>query len=213
MLGTQQSRPRRGRVPASAGNRRLEPGERVETHGFEHVHRAVAAKRRMVFFSGYIANWEIAALAASLRPRSDEPVPLPRGRAWHRSVWCRQRQRASTGWGRTITGSAPGHRSCSTGAGPGVDEGSSRFAPRLRSFPIPMPTAPSPGPTATPSLPTSPGDPSSLERGRQGFSAGRRIFRRRAQRVGFQVSLCGLAGILAGGIAGRDAQLGLQCAR
>jgi lauroyl/myristoyl acyltransferase len=35
----------------------------VETHGFEHVDRAVAAGRRMIVFSGHIANWEIAMLA------------------------------------------------------------------------------------------------------------------------------------------------------
>jgi len=39
-------------------------GGRVETHGFEHVDRAVAAGRRMIIFSGHLANWEIAALAA-----------------------------------------------------------------------------------------------------------------------------------------------------
>ena len=31
--------------------------------GFEHVDRAVAAGRRMIVFSGHIANWEIAMLA------------------------------------------------------------------------------------------------------------------------------------------------------
>jgi Kdo2-lipid IVA lauroyltransferase/acyltransferase len=41
------------------------PGGRVETHGLEHVDRAVAAGRRMIIFSGHIANWEIAALAAA----------------------------------------------------------------------------------------------------------------------------------------------------
>lgn len=41
----------------------FEAGGRVETHGFEHVDRAVAAGRRMIFFSGHIANWEIAMLA------------------------------------------------------------------------------------------------------------------------------------------------------
>jgi Kdo2-lipid IVA lauroyltransferase/acyltransferase len=40
------------------------PGGRVETHGFEHVDRAVAAGRRMIIFSGHLANWEIGALAA-----------------------------------------------------------------------------------------------------------------------------------------------------
>jgi len=37
----------------------FEPGGRVETHGFEHVDRAVAAGRRMIVFSGHTANWEI----------------------------------------------------------------------------------------------------------------------------------------------------------
>jgi KDO2-lipid IV(A) lauroyltransferase len=41
----------------------FEPGGRVETHGFEHVDRAVATGRRMIVFSGHIANWEIAMLA------------------------------------------------------------------------------------------------------------------------------------------------------
>jgi len=31
----------------------FEPGGRVETHGFEHVDRAVAAGRRMIVFSGH----------------------------------------------------------------------------------------------------------------------------------------------------------------
>jgi KDO2-lipid IV(A) lauroyltransferase len=42
----------------------FEPGGRVETHGFEHMDRAVAAGRRMIIFSGHIANWEIGMLAA-----------------------------------------------------------------------------------------------------------------------------------------------------
>ena len=41
----------------------FEPGGRVETHGFEHIERAVAAGRRMIVFSGHIANWEIGSLA------------------------------------------------------------------------------------------------------------------------------------------------------
>jgi KDO2-lipid IV(A) lauroyltransferase len=41
------------------------PGGRVETHGFEHVDRAVAAGRRMIVFSGHIANWEIGMLAGA----------------------------------------------------------------------------------------------------------------------------------------------------
>jgi KDO2-lipid IV(A) lauroyltransferase len=40
------------------------PGGRVETHGFEHMDRAVAAGRSMIIFSGHIANWEVGALAA-----------------------------------------------------------------------------------------------------------------------------------------------------
>jgi len=43
----------------------FEPGGRVETHGFEHVDRAVAAGRRMIVFSGHIANWEIGMLAGA----------------------------------------------------------------------------------------------------------------------------------------------------
>ena len=41
----------------------FDPGGPVETHGFEHVDRAVGAGRRMIFFSGHIANWEIGMLA------------------------------------------------------------------------------------------------------------------------------------------------------
>jgi KDO2-lipid IV(A) lauroyltransferase len=40
-------------------------GGRVETHGVEHIDHAVAAGRRMIIFSGHLANWEIAALAAA----------------------------------------------------------------------------------------------------------------------------------------------------
>ncbi|MBV8934747.1 MAG: lauroyl acyltransferase [Alphaproteobacteria bacterium] len=42
----------------------FEPGGRVETRGFEHMDRAVATGRRMIIFSGHIANWEIGMLAA-----------------------------------------------------------------------------------------------------------------------------------------------------
>jgi KDO2-lipid IV(A) lauroyltransferase len=42
----------------------FEPGGRVEINGFEHVDRAVATGRRMIIFSGHIANWEIGMLAA-----------------------------------------------------------------------------------------------------------------------------------------------------
>jgi KDO2-lipid IV(A) lauroyltransferase len=37
---------------------------RVETHGLEHVDRALASGRRLILFSGHLGNWEIAALAA-----------------------------------------------------------------------------------------------------------------------------------------------------
>ncbi len=40
-------------------------GGRVELRGFEHVERALAAGRSMIVFSGHLANWEIAALAAA----------------------------------------------------------------------------------------------------------------------------------------------------
>src|SRR5438132_7985949 len=56
-----------GRVVAESPHLRkicvFEPGGPVETHGFERVDRAVAAGRRMIFFSGHIANWEIGMLA------------------------------------------------------------------------------------------------------------------------------------------------------
>jgi KDO2-lipid IV(A) lauroyltransferase len=57
-----------GRVAAEYPHLRqirvFEPGGRVETHGFEHMDRAVTAGRRMIIFSGHIANWEIGMLAA-----------------------------------------------------------------------------------------------------------------------------------------------------
>jgi KDO2-lipid IV(A) lauroyltransferase len=56
-----------GRVAAEYPHLRkicvFESDGRVETHGFEHVDRAVAAGRRMIVFSGHIANWEICMLA------------------------------------------------------------------------------------------------------------------------------------------------------
>jgi KDO2-lipid IV(A) lauroyltransferase len=60
----------------------FEPGGRVETHGFEHVDRAVAAGRRMIVFSGHIANWEIGMLAGGRRSRlaSDHGAA-----SWHAS--------------------------------------------------------------------------------------------------------------------------------
>ncbi|HTV45882.1 MAG TPA: lauroyl acyltransferase [Stellaceae bacterium] len=58
-----------GRVAAEYPHLRkirvFQPGGRVETHGLEHLDRAVAAGRRMIIFSGHIANWEIGALAAA----------------------------------------------------------------------------------------------------------------------------------------------------
>lgn len=39
-------------------------GNRVEVVGFDHIERAVAGNRRTILFSGHLANWEIAALAA-----------------------------------------------------------------------------------------------------------------------------------------------------
>lgn len=58
-----------GRVAAEYPHLRkirvFDPTGRVETHGFEHMDRAVAAGRRMIIFSGHIANWEIGALAAA----------------------------------------------------------------------------------------------------------------------------------------------------
>jgi KDO2-lipid IV(A) lauroyltransferase len=57
-----------GRVAAEYPHLRkirvFESGGRVETHGFEHMDRAVAGGRRMIIFSGHIANWEIGMLAA-----------------------------------------------------------------------------------------------------------------------------------------------------
>jgi KDO2-lipid IV(A) lauroyltransferase len=38
-------------------------GGRVETRGLENIDRAIAAGRRMIIFSGHLANWEIGALA------------------------------------------------------------------------------------------------------------------------------------------------------
>ncbi|MGH7115328.1 MAG: lysophospholipid acyltransferase family protein [Stellaceae bacterium] len=58
-----------GRVAAEYPHLRtirvFEQGGRVETHGAEHIDRALAAGRRMIIFSGHIANWEIAGLAAA----------------------------------------------------------------------------------------------------------------------------------------------------
>src|SRR5262249_13205776 len=40
-------------------------GARIEASGLQHVKRAVAAGRRMILFSGHLANWEIGAIAAT----------------------------------------------------------------------------------------------------------------------------------------------------
>jgi KDO2-lipid IV(A) lauroyltransferase len=39
------------------------PNGRVEVRGFDHVTRALAAGRGIIFFSGHIGNWELNALA------------------------------------------------------------------------------------------------------------------------------------------------------
>src|SRR5690242_18436764 len=43
----------------------LGPGARVELVGTEHVDRAAAAGRPILFFSGHFGNWEVAPLAAA----------------------------------------------------------------------------------------------------------------------------------------------------
>ena len=57
-----------GRVAAEYPHLRnirvFKPGGRVETHGFEHMDRAVATGRRMIIFSGHLANWEIGMLTS-----------------------------------------------------------------------------------------------------------------------------------------------------
>jgi Kdo2-lipid IVA lauroyltransferase/acyltransferase len=57
-----------GRVAAEYPHLRkirvFKPGGRVETHGLEHIDRAVTAGRQMIIFSGHLANWEVAMLAA-----------------------------------------------------------------------------------------------------------------------------------------------------
>ena len=59
-----QSWPRSSRIFPPRKIRVFEPGGRFETRGFEHLDRAVAVGRRMIIFSGHIANWEIGMLAA-----------------------------------------------------------------------------------------------------------------------------------------------------
>jgi lauroyl/myristoyl acyltransferase len=81
---TRRTLTRTGRVAAEYPHLReiyvFERGGRVETHGFEHVDRAVAAGRRMIVFSGRIANWEIGMLAGvhmeSQLPKSIAPLTI-----------------------------------------------------------------------------------------------------------------------------------------
>jgi Kdo2-lipid IVA lauroyltransferase/acyltransferase len=40
------------------------PGGRVEVHGYDHIKRAVAEKRSIVFVAGHLGNWELAPLSA-----------------------------------------------------------------------------------------------------------------------------------------------------
>jgi KDO2-lipid IV(A) lauroyltransferase len=85
-----------GRVAAEYPHLRkirlFERGGRVETRGFEHIDRAIAAGRRMIIFSGHLANWEIGALApaqygfpaaqiyrAAANPRIDRLIARLRG--------------------------------------------------------------------------------------------------------------------------------------
>src|SRR5215208_4362725 len=39
------------------------PGGRVETHGIEHLDRALAAGRPIILFSGHLGDWEVEGLA------------------------------------------------------------------------------------------------------------------------------------------------------
>ena len=58
-----------GRVAAEYPHLRhirvFSPGSRVEIRGLDHVERAITDGRRMILFSAHLANWEIAALAAT----------------------------------------------------------------------------------------------------------------------------------------------------
>jgi KDO2-lipid IV(A) lauroyltransferase len=59
-----------GRVAAEYPHlRRIRIGEsgggRIEIRGAEHLERTLAEGRRMILFSGHLANWEIAAMAAA----------------------------------------------------------------------------------------------------------------------------------------------------
>jgi Kdo2-lipid IVA lauroyltransferase/acyltransferase len=56
-----------GRVAAEyphlRGIKIFDPGGRVEAHGFERFHQAIAAGKRMIIFSGHIANWELGPIS------------------------------------------------------------------------------------------------------------------------------------------------------
>ena len=58
-----------GRVAAEYPHLRkirvFEAGGRIETHGFEHVDRAVATRRRMIVFSGHIEVDPVCATAGA----------------------------------------------------------------------------------------------------------------------------------------------------
>jgi len=43
----------------------FEPGGRVQREGFEHIDRALAAGKRIIFVSGHYGNWEVATLGAT----------------------------------------------------------------------------------------------------------------------------------------------------
>jgi len=63
------------RIPASTEHPRLRTWRAVETHGFEHVDRAVAAGRRMIVFSGHIANWRSPCLRHPARDLGRPDLP------------------------------------------------------------------------------------------------------------------------------------------
>jgi hypothetical protein len=89
-----------GRVAAEYPHLRqirvFEPGGRVETHGFEHMDRAVAAGRRMIIFSGHLANWEIGMGRGPIRKPGCPDLPCRQQSAGgpHDPPISRQRRRA-----------------------------------------------------------------------------------------------------------------------
>jgi Kdo2-lipid IVA lauroyltransferase/acyltransferase len=74
-----------GRVAAEYSHLRnirvFEPGGRVETHGFEHMDRAVAAGRRMIIFSGHIAGRSACSPQSSMGCRLSRST-APRTIRW-----------------------------------------------------------------------------------------------------------------------------------